>query len=93
MPLRISINNKYSLPADYWVITAINLQFQEKRARIVIEGWTSKAKYLAGAHCIDQLIYDWYADTWPYGAGTVNILKATYDKIRTLSPFTDAAEE
>ena len=93
MALRISIDNQYNLPADYWIITEINCNFARQQAHVVIEGWTSRAKYLAGKHAIDGRVYDFSAGNWPFGDGTGNLLRAAYDKIKTLPPFTTATEE
>lgn len=93
MPLRITIDNQYGHPADYWVIVEINVNFARPYAHVVIEGWASKAKYLAGKHSIDARMYDFSAEDWPFADGRGNLLRAAYDKIKTLPPFTQATEE
>lgn len=93
MALRIAVENRFGHPADYWVITEINVNFARQYAHIVIEGWTSKAKYLAGKQCIDARMFDFSADDWPFGGGTGNLIRAAYDRIKTLEPFTLATEE
>lgn len=93
MPLRIPIPNKYGLDCDYWVIVEINVNIQRQQAHVVIEGWRSKAAFTAKFSCLDQRVFDWSGADHPFADGSGNLLRAAYDKIKTLAPFTQAAEE
>lgn len=93
MPLRLAITNKYGIDCDYWVVTQFNINIPKKEAHVVIEGWSSRAKYVAGFTRLDYREFDWIHDDFPFGDGTGNLLRITYDKIKTLAPFSTATEE
>ena len=93
MALRVTVPNQYGIDADYWVITHFTIDFRRQAARVDICGWSSKAKFTAGYEPLSFETYNWHGVDWPFGDGSGNLMRAAYDKIKTLPPFTLATEE
>jgi hypothetical protein len=71
----------------------VNINISKQQSHIVIEGWRSKAAFTSGFSCLDQRVFDWNGTDYPFGDGSGNLLRAAYNRIKTLPPFNAATEE